>query len=192
MAGTFRLGLVVTWQVNRSSPFNVPDMFLPVSRCPRPQCVPEEPCGGNDPDLPTVLEPTREELEMCDALEHGDPDDLEPVDAEKTAHDKQAVTTVRTEAVSIAKTKFGIELNSDEAQTVVGLFPKVWYIHLAPEKLLLTTQDRLQVWLENLMSRRHSNLSLSDSLTRVEPNATRLLDGFQQDGTVTSPPSKLT
>jgi len=37
--GTFKLGLVVTCQVNGSSPFNVPDMFPPVSRGPRPQCV---------------------------------------------------------------------------------------------------------------------------------------------------------
>lgn len=63
---------------------------------------------------------------MCEALEHGDLDDLEPVDTEKAAHDKQAVATVRTEAVSIAKTEFGIELNPDEAQAAVGLFPKVW------------------------------------------------------------------
>jgi len=38
MVGTFKLGLVVTCQVNGSSPFNVPDMFPPVSRGPRPQC----------------------------------------------------------------------------------------------------------------------------------------------------------
>ena len=31
--------LVETFQVNGSSPFNVPDMFLPVSRGPCPQCV---------------------------------------------------------------------------------------------------------------------------------------------------------
>jgi len=37
---TFKLGLVVTCQVNGSSPFNVPDMFPPVSRGPRPQCYP--------------------------------------------------------------------------------------------------------------------------------------------------------
>jgi len=36
--GTFKLGLVVTCQVNGSSPFNVPDIFPPVSRGPRPQC----------------------------------------------------------------------------------------------------------------------------------------------------------
>jgi len=36
--GTFKLGLVVTCQVNGSSPFNVPDMFPPVSRGPHPQC----------------------------------------------------------------------------------------------------------------------------------------------------------
>ena len=29
---------VETCQANGSSPFNVPDMFLPVSRCLRPQC----------------------------------------------------------------------------------------------------------------------------------------------------------
>ena len=31
------LELMVTWQVNGSYPFNVPDMFPPVSRGPRPQ-----------------------------------------------------------------------------------------------------------------------------------------------------------
>jgi len=31
--------LVETWQVNGSCPFNVPDMFPPVSRGPRPQCL---------------------------------------------------------------------------------------------------------------------------------------------------------
>ena len=30
--------LVETCQANSSSPFNVPDMFLPVSRCLHPQC----------------------------------------------------------------------------------------------------------------------------------------------------------
>ena len=30
--------LVETCQANGSSPFNVPDMFLPVSRCLCPQC----------------------------------------------------------------------------------------------------------------------------------------------------------
>ena len=30
--------LLETCQANGSSPFNFPDMFLPVSRCPRPQC----------------------------------------------------------------------------------------------------------------------------------------------------------
>jgi len=39
MVGTFKLGLVVTHQVNGSSPFNVPDMFPPVSRGPCPQCL---------------------------------------------------------------------------------------------------------------------------------------------------------
>lgn len=63
---------------------------------------------------------------MCKALECDDPDNLEPVDAEKAAHDKQAVSTVRSEAVLIAKTEFGMELNSEEAQTAVGLLPKVW------------------------------------------------------------------
>lgn len=87
--------------------------------------------GSNDPDLVMAPEPTHEELEMCEALEYEDPDDLEPVDADKTAHDKQAVATVRTEAVSIAKTKFNIELDTDEAQTAVGLFPKVFLaVHL--------------------------------------------------------------
>jgi len=37
--GTFKLGLVVTCQVNGSSPFNVPDMFPPISRGPCPQCI---------------------------------------------------------------------------------------------------------------------------------------------------------
>ena len=83
-------------------------------------------CG--DPDLVAAPEPTPEELEMCEALEHEDPDDPEPVDAEKAIYDKQAVLTVRTEAVSIAKTEFGMELNSDEAQTAVGLLPKVWLV----------------------------------------------------------------
>lgn len=63
---------------------------------------------------------------MCEALECEDPDGVEPLDADKVAHDKQAVSTVRTEAVLIAKTEFGLELNADEAQTAVGLFPKVW------------------------------------------------------------------
>ena len=31
--------LVETCQVNGSSPFNVPDMFLPISRHLRPQCI---------------------------------------------------------------------------------------------------------------------------------------------------------
>lgn len=64
---------------------------------------------------------------MFEELEHGNPDDLDQVDLEKSAHDKQAVATVRTEAVSIAKTEFGMELDSDEAQTAIGLFPKVWF-----------------------------------------------------------------
>ena len=88
-------------------------------------------CGRNDLDLIAAPEPTPKELEMCEALEYEDPDDSKLVDADKTAHDKQAVTTVRTEAVLIAKTKFNMELNSEEAQTAVGLFPKVWIaLHL--------------------------------------------------------------
>jgi len=46
--GTFKLGLVVTCQVNGSSPFNVPDMFPPVSRGPCPQC-----------QMPPALSPAR-------------------------------------------------------------------------------------------------------------------------------------
>ena len=33
------MSLVETWQVNRSWSLNAPDMFLPVSRYPRPQCL---------------------------------------------------------------------------------------------------------------------------------------------------------
>jgi hypothetical protein len=65
---------------------------------------------------------------MCEVLECLDPDNLDSVDADKAAYDKQAVATVRSEAVAIAKTKFGMELGSDEAQTAVGLFPKVWLV----------------------------------------------------------------
>jgi len=99
------------------------------------QPIPEEPpvCNRTDPDLIAVPEPTREELEMCEALECEDLDDPEPVDAEKAAHDKQAVLTVQTEAVLMAKTKFGMELDSDEAQTAVGLLPKVWLVFDARE-----------------------------------------------------------
>jgi len=91
--------------------------------------MPEEPParGGNDPDLIMAPEPTHEELEMCEVLENEDPDDHESVDPEKNAHDKQAVATVRTEAVAIAKTRFRMELDSDEAQTAVGLLPKVCF-----------------------------------------------------------------
>ena len=94
------------------------------------QPIPEESpgCGRNDPDLVVAPEPTHKELEMCEALEYEDLDDPEPVDAEKVAHDKQAVLTVQTEAVLIAKTEFGMELDSDEAQTAVGLLLKVWSI----------------------------------------------------------------
>ena len=84
-------------------------------------------CGGNDPDLAAALEPTSEEAEMCEELEFEDQDDTEVVDVEKVAHDKQAVASVRTEAVLIAKTKFRIELDSDEANAALGLFPKVWF-----------------------------------------------------------------
>jgi hypothetical protein len=38
MVGTFKLYLADTCQVNGSSPFNVPDMYPPVSRGPCPQC----------------------------------------------------------------------------------------------------------------------------------------------------------
>ena len=112
---------------------------------------------GNDPDLVAASEPTHEELEMCEALEYEDPDDLEPVDADKTAHDKQAVATVRTEAVSIAKTKYNIELNTDEAQTAVGLFPKVSFSRTSGKLLLTCIWNRLWDWLENLTSRNPFN-----------------------------------
>lgn len=62
---------------------------------------------------------------MCAALESADIEDVEDVDADKATHDKQAVATVRTEAVAIAKSKYKMELNSEEAQTALGLFPKV-------------------------------------------------------------------
>lgn len=88
-----------------------------------------------DPDLIAAPPPTHEELEICEALENDDPDDLEPVDADKANHDKRAVSTVRTEAVSLAKTVFGLELDSDEARTAVGLFPKV-QLALHPRKLI--------------------------------------------------------
>ena len=81
--------------------------------------------GGNDLDLVEVLEPTHEELEMCAVLNSIDPDDTDPVDAEKSAHDKHAVASVWTEAVQIAKVKHKTELNSDEAQTALGSFLKV-------------------------------------------------------------------
>ena len=64
---------------------------------------------------------------MCAALEGVDPDDVEGIDLGKSDHDKQAVAGVRTEAVAIAKTKYKLELNSEEAQTALGLFPKVWF-----------------------------------------------------------------
>lgn len=73
---------------------------------------------------------------MCEVLEYEDPDDLEPVDVDKTAHDKQAVTTTQTQAVSIAKVKFNMELDANEAQTVVGLPPK--FLGHAPENFSLT------------------------------------------------------
>ena len=62
---------------------------------------------------------------MCAALEDADLEDVEAVDLDKAVHDKQAVATVQTEAVTIAKVKYKMELNSEEAQTAVGLFPKV-------------------------------------------------------------------
>ena len=64
---------------------------------------------------------------MCAALESADIEDVEDVDADKATHDKQAVATVRIEAVAIAKSKYKMELNSEEAQTALGLFPKVWF-----------------------------------------------------------------
>ena len=81
--------------------------------------------GTNDPDLVSVPEPTPEEAEMCAALEGVDLDDAEGADIDKTIHDKQAVASVRTKAVAIAKIKYKMELNSEEAQTALGLFPKV-------------------------------------------------------------------
>lgn len=81
--------------------------------------------GTNDPDLVSVPEPTPEEAEMCVALEGADPDDAEGADIDKTIHNKQAVASVRTEVVAIAKIKYKMELNSEEAQTALGLFPKV-------------------------------------------------------------------
>lgn len=88
--------------------------------------IPEEPttCGASDPDFATP-EPTAEELEMCEALENMDPEDTELVDADKSAYDKEAISKVRTEAVRIARTEFQLELSSGEAQTALGLFPKV-------------------------------------------------------------------
>lgn len=62
---------------------------------------------------------------MCAVFESADLDDAETVDADKAVHDKQAVANVRTEAVAIAKTEFNMELNSEEGQTALGLFPKV-------------------------------------------------------------------
>ena len=79
---------------------------------------------GN-PDIIVASEPTTEELEMCEILENTDPDDVEPIDGDKTAYDKEAVSNVRTAAVAVAKTKFKMELTTDEAQTALGLFPKV-------------------------------------------------------------------
>ena len=81
--------------------------------------------GPNDPDLIAVPEPTPEEVGMCAALEDADLEDVKAVGLDKAVHDKQAVATVRTEAVTIAKVKYKMELNSEEAQMAVGLFPKV-------------------------------------------------------------------
>ena len=71
------------------------------------QPLPGEPLAhsSNDPDIVAVPEPTPEEIKMCAALEGADLDDTETVDADKAIHDKQAVATVRTEAVAIAKAK---------------------------------------------------------------------------------------
>jgi len=77
-----------------------------------------------DRDVIAASEPTTEELEMCEMLENPDPD-VEPIDADKAAYDKEAVSNVRTAAVAIAKTQFKMELTADEAQTALGLFPKV-------------------------------------------------------------------
>jgi len=91
------------------------------------QQLPEEPPanGANDPDLVGVLEPTPDEAEMCAVLECADLDGTEGIDAAKSDHDKKAVASVRTAAVAIAKAKYKLELNSEEARTTLGLFPKV-------------------------------------------------------------------
>lgn len=75
-----------------------------------------------------MSEPTPEELDMCAALDSIDPDEADPVDVDKSAHDKRAVASVRTEAVRIAKVDYKMDLDSDEATTALGLFPKVWLI----------------------------------------------------------------
>ena len=62
---------------------------------------------------------------MCKVLENTDPDDVEPIDGDKTAYDKEAVLNVQTAAVAVAKTKFKMELTTDEAQTALRMFPKV-------------------------------------------------------------------
>ena len=88
----------------------------------------------NDPDLVAIPEPTPEDAEMCVALEAADLDDVEGIDPGKSDHDKQAVASVRTEAVAIAKTKYKLELDSEEAQTALGLFPKVWFTSFPRDK----------------------------------------------------------
>ena len=79
---------------------------------------------GN-PDIIAASEPTTEELEMCEILENTDLDDVEPIDGDKTAYNKEAVLNIWTAAMAVAKTKFKMELTMDEAQTTLRLFPKV-------------------------------------------------------------------
>jgi len=96
----------------------------------------------NDPDLVAAPEPTPNEAEICAGLEGAELDDIEGVDADKAIHDKQAVATVWSEAVAIAKTKYKMELTSDEAQTALGLFPKVCFA-LFPSNAPQLTRNRL-------------------------------------------------
>jgi len=53
---------VVTWQVNVFSPFNVPDMFPPVSRGPRSQCPQEAVFRPASPPLPDIGFPPEMEI----------------------------------------------------------------------------------------------------------------------------------
>ena len=62
---------------------------------------------------------------MCEMLENTDLDDVEPIDGDKTAYNKEAVLNIWTAAMAVAKTKFKTELTMDEAQTTLGLFPMV-------------------------------------------------------------------